>query len=501
MGAPRASPSTARGGFARLRVTFRLVPERVRGKGARCEAPVSEPSPAPPGGSPASSSSGCWASSTPWPSSSVSSSGSRFSAARASCRRRPSSTRGGRCFGTGPAVFLRLPTLFWLDASDAAFRAAGLVGLACGRAAPRVRQRAEPLLPLADLPVLRPRRPDLLRLRLGDPPAGDGFPRDLPGSALAARGPSRGALPLAGGDPAPAVARVSPHAGAGLIKLRGDPCWRDLTCLVFHYETQPNPNPLSWYLHQLPAWFHRLEVLFNHLVELVAPFFVFGPRPARLVAGGLLVLFQVLLILSGNLSFLNWLTLTVCVACLDDGAFRRLLPGALRERLDAAVAGAEETKAARSRLLRAGRRGRAPEPQSGREHALAGAGDEHLVRSLRAREHLRGLRQHRPRALRDRARGHGGRPAGSRRPLGRNTTSNASPGRPRAGPAGSLPTTTAWTGRCGSWPCRARRPIPGSSTSWRSCWRATPRPVASWPPGPSRRGRPAPSARATTAIG
>ena len=48
--------------------------------------------------------------------------------------------------------------------------------------------------------------------------------------------------------------------GAGLIKLRGDPCWRDLTCLFYHYETQPNPNPLSWYLHQLPPWFHRLGV-------------------------------------------------------------------------------------------------------------------------------------------------------------------------------------------------------------------------------------------------
>ena len=27
--------------------------------------------------------------------------------------------------------------------------------------------------------------------------------------------------------------------GAGLIKLRGDTCWRDLTCLYYHYETQP----------------------------------------------------------------------------------------------------------------------------------------------------------------------------------------------------------------------------------------------------------------------
>ncbi len=25
--------------------------------------------------------------------------------------------------------------------------------------------------------------------------------------------------------------------GAGLIKLRGDPCWRDLTCLYYHHET------------------------------------------------------------------------------------------------------------------------------------------------------------------------------------------------------------------------------------------------------------------------
>ena len=35
--------------------------------------------------------------------------------------------------------------------------------------------------------------------------------------------------------------------GAGMIKMRGDSCWRDLTCLVYHYETQPIPNPVSWY--------------------------------------------------------------------------------------------------------------------------------------------------------------------------------------------------------------------------------------------------------------
>lgn len=38
--------------------------------------------------------------------------------------------------------------------------------------------------------------------------------------------------------------------GAGLIKIRGDSCWRDLTCLNYHYQTQPVPNPLSKYFHQ-----------------------------------------------------------------------------------------------------------------------------------------------------------------------------------------------------------------------------------------------------------
>ena len=97
--------------------------------------------------------------------------------------------------------------------------------------------------------------------------------------------------------------------GAGLIKLRGDPCWRDLTCLNYHYETQPIPNPLSRTLHFMPRWFQKLGVLFNHLNELIAPWFVFGPRAARHVAGALLLSFQITLIFSGNLSFLNYLTL------------------------------------------------------------------------------------------------------------------------------------------------------------------------------------------------
>ena len=114
--------------------------------------------------------------------------------------------------------------------------------------------------------------------------------------------------------------------GAGLIKLRGDACWLDLTCLLYHYETQPIPNPLSWYLHQLPPWIHQGGVLFNHLVEVVVPFFYFARRRLRHIAGLLTIAFQTLLILSGNLAFLNYLTLVLCIPLFDDRALEPLVP-------------------------------------------------------------------------------------------------------------------------------------------------------------------------------
>ena len=66
---------------------------------------------------------------------------------------------------------------------------------------------------------------------------------------------------------------------SGVVKLTShDPTWWDLTALDFHYETQPLPAWTSWYVHQMPAWFHRLSVGFMFYAELVAPFFIFGPR-------------------------------------------------------------------------------------------------------------------------------------------------------------------------------------------------------------------------------
>ena len=107
--------------------------------------------------------------------------------------------------------------------------------------------------------------------------------------------------------------------GAGLIKLRHDRCWRDLTCLYYHYETQPLPNPLSWYFHRLPKPMHRFAVLFSHFVQLVVPFGLFAPQPAASIAAGLIIFHQFWLIVSGNYSWLNWLTAVLGIAGLSDG--------------------------------------------------------------------------------------------------------------------------------------------------------------------------------------
>lgn len=106
--------------------------------------------------------------------------------------------------------------------------------------------------------------------------------------------------------------------GAGLIKLRHDRCWRELTCLFYHYETQPLPNPLSWYFHHLPRLLHRFSVVFSHFVQVIAPFGLFAPQPVAAIAGGLLIVHQLLLIVSGNYSWLNWLTAALGITAFSD---------------------------------------------------------------------------------------------------------------------------------------------------------------------------------------
>jgi hypothetical protein len=104
--------------------------------------------------------------------------------------------------------------------------------------------------------------------------------------------------------------------GAGLIKMRGDPCWRKLTCLYYHHETQPMPNPLSWWFHRLPKPLHKCEVLGSHFAQLVLPILLFLPQPVASIAGIGMAITQAWLILSGNFSWLNAVTIILTASAV-----------------------------------------------------------------------------------------------------------------------------------------------------------------------------------------
>jgi hypothetical protein len=113
--------------------------------------------------------------------------------------------------------------------------------------------------------------------------------------------------------------------GAGLIKMRGDSCWRELTCMNHHHETQPIPNPLSWFFHNLPEGYHKFETLSNHFVQLIAVWFLFFPQPFASIAALLIMGSQFYLIVSGNYSWLNWMTLVLATSGLSDSFLQSII--------------------------------------------------------------------------------------------------------------------------------------------------------------------------------
>ena len=120
---------------------------------------------------------------------------------------------------------------------------------------------------------------------------------------------------------------------SGVVKLTsGDPTWRHLTALKYHYYTQPLPTPLAWYVHLGPDWFQHASVVFMFCIELAVPFFIFAPRLWRFAAGGALILFQLLIALTGNYAFFNLLTVGLCVLLFDDAWLARFFPRAWVER-------------------------------------------------------------------------------------------------------------------------------------------------------------------------
>lgn len=111
---------------------------------------------------------------------------------------------------------------------------------------------------------------------------------------------------------------------SGAVKqLSRDRTWRDLSALNYHYWTQPLPNRISWYMAQLPEWFQRMSTALVLGVELGIPFLIFAPRRLRIFAAKCLLGLQILIFLTGNYTFFNLLAMALCVFLWDDRDFER----------------------------------------------------------------------------------------------------------------------------------------------------------------------------------
>ena len=115
--------------------------------------------------------------------------------------------------------------------------------------------------------------------------------------------------------------------GAGMIKIRGGREWRDLTAMTYHHQTQPLPGPLSRQAHLLPRWFHRLEVIGNHVAQLAVPWLLLVPLlslwlPAAwplwigTAAAAVIIATQLWLVVTGNFAWLNAATIVLAFSAV-----------------------------------------------------------------------------------------------------------------------------------------------------------------------------------------
>ncbi|MEU0276537.1 lipase maturation factor family protein, partial [Streptomyces sp. NPDC006307] len=71
------------------------------------------------------------------------------------------------------------------------------------------------------------------------------------------------------------------------------------------------------FFHHLPRPLHRVEAAANHVTQLVVPVLLFTPQPVASAAAGVIIVTQLWLVLSGNFSWLNWITIVLAVSAVD----------------------------------------------------------------------------------------------------------------------------------------------------------------------------------------
>eukprot|EP00899_Mesostigma_viride_P006875 jgi/Mesvir1/16189/Mv08453-RA.2 len=109
---------------------------------------------------------------------------------------------------------------------------------------------------------------------------------------------------------------------SGVVKLQSAcPTWLHLTALHYHFATQCIPTPLAWYAHRMPSLMLQAGVAFTFIAEGPATWLLIAPhRVARNVGATVQIALQLMIILTGNYTFFNWLTIALSVIHLDDVA-------------------------------------------------------------------------------------------------------------------------------------------------------------------------------------
>ena len=217
----------------------------------------------------------------------------------------------------GPMRFLALPTVFWWNSTDAMLRAAAIAGVA-----------------LAVLLFMgffeRLALPLLFILYLSFSLGGQEFLTFQWDSLLL----EAGFLAIFFGRSSAGLRAIAwlyrwlvfrLYFLSGYVKLGShDPTWRGLTALKYHYHTQPLPNMIAWYADKLPDSVQRASTFMVLAIELIAPFFIFAPRRLRMAAACALLSLQVLILLTGNYTFFNLLTMALTLFLFDDRALARV---------------------------------------------------------------------------------------------------------------------------------------------------------------------------------
>src|SRR6266568_678614 len=207
----------------------------------------------------------------------------------------------------------------------------------------RLCQRGRSHDSLGDVHVDRPRRPNLVRLRLGNPAAGNRVLVDL--SLPVARWPPVSEMPAAvARHLAFSLARFSHHDRRRLDQTARRPMLGGSHLPLLSLRNPANSESDQSLFAFRSALVSQIRTAWNHFIELVVPWFSFGPRAARHIAGVLLVSFQLVLIISGNLSFLNYVTIIPFLACFDDTFLRRFLPASLVRRAERAAQESEPSR-------------------------------------------------------------------------------------------------------------------------------------------------------------